>query len=563
MIYSGNPRNEIQTQAPKTIPRIHHQQRNFLQSVSNLPSFTDTVKETLRATPSIQCPEPMSFGEARNDNFVEEFRKQAFQPVSNVKVFGFERPEPTHDPHREEKQKLISPFLPPKIYYVPGTASFLGPRGAGDKLWVSVKTVNGSYITVDVLTGKVLESDRICDISPFEYVKQIKDMQDNGFETNMMKLSTFNRPDEEYLIPYVTVKRENYKNLDYDGEYSLDDYLTNDWGSDYYKQSVREARIDLANIILQGGIANGNDILELYDFYHSGISKSELKNVVGFSMMLLPHLEKGASKYLKDATILHSFKQFISPVPIGKEFIDKMILARQKAKEMSFENTILKPKMNIFDILNEHKRDSEFWVIIWEELYKQKELNNFVSMGKCIIDLYPRLLENCDIWEYHLLPLEEGTGPTKLNVDTASLLTYAIEKVGSNLPNIDVDKINPKIVKIFEEHGFFVKERKSKHGTIYSILRSKGRGRIRNMQDQKNSHSIAPYLGKLATAKNLTVDESIEFDTKLNQLNDTLYVNEKYIHLFNPFDEKSLYHDPFLEKLHSLDIVPIFKTSKL
>lgn len=83
------------------------------------------------------------------------------------------------------------------------------------------------------------------------------------------------------------------------------------------------------------------------------------------------------------------------------------------------------------------------------------------------------------------------------------------------------------------------------------------------MQDQKNSHSIAPYLGKLATAKNLTVDESIEFDTKLNQLNDTLYVNEKYIHLFNPFDEKSLYHDPFLEKLHSLDIVPIFKTSKL
>lgn len=554
MIYSGNPRNEIQV--PKTIPRIHHQQRNFLQSVSNLPSFTDTVKET-------QCPAPMSFGEARNDNFVEEFRKQAFQPVSNAKVFGFERPEPTHDPHREEKQKLISPFLPPKIDYVPGTAIFIGSQGPSEAPWVMVKTVDGSYITVNVLTGKVFESDKICDISPFEYVKQIKDLQDKGIETNMMKLSTFNRPDEEYLIPYVTVKRENYKNLDYDGKYSLDDYLTNDWGSDYYNQTVEEARIDLANIILQGDIANGNDILELYDLYHAWASKTELKDTIGVSLMLLPHLEKSASNYLKHVTVLRSFKQFLSPVPIGKEFIDKMILERQKAKEMSFENTILKPKMNIFDIISEHKRDSEFWVIIWDELYKQKELNNFVTMGKCIIDLYPRLLENCAIWEYDLLPLEEGTGPTKLNADTASLLAYAIKKVGDNLPNIDVDKINPKVVKIFEEFGYFVKERKTKRGPIYSILRSKGRGRIRNMQDQKNSHSIAPYLGKLATAKNLTVDESIEFDTKLNQLNDTLYVNEKYIHLFNPFDEKSLYHDPFLEKLHSLDIVPIFKTSKL
>lgn len=578
IIYNGQPR--VETQIPRSIPRtsLPTPDRNFFPTIPDLPELPGRVREVL-TTAEHHHSEPLRFGEARDDKFVDEFRKQARQPVSNVKVFGFEKKHPHHlqnteyDPHYEEKQKIFNLAFPQRVDYVPGTATFLGPEAVGDKPWVSVRTVDGNNITVDILTGRVFGSNKICNISPFEYVKQIKDFQDNGLPTNMMKLSTYIRPDEEYFIPYIVVKRENYLSsaehvpqadyyMDCDGEYSLDDYLTNDWKSEYFKQSLEEVRIDLANVIIQGNIANGNDILDLFDLYHS--TKNEgIKMIIGFSLMLLPHLEKSASNYLKNVTVLHSIKH----EAVNEEFNDKMQQERKNAMKMTLDavTSAIKTKIGLQDIINEHQRDSEFWLLVWEELYRspEKRLND-EHMARCIIDIYPRLLENYLVWEYYLLHENEPT------TETISLIEYAIEKVDEKIPNIIVDKINPEVARIFEKYGYIVKERKSKHATWYIILKAKDYQekrqniqRSKRMQDQKISHSIAPYLEKLTRDKMLTVEESINFDRALNRLTDTFYVDEKYIHLFNPFDEKSLYHDPFLEKLHSLDIVPVFKTSKM
>lgn len=85
------------------------------------------------------------------------------------------------------------------------------------------------------------------------------------------------------------------------------------------------------------------------------------------------------------------------------------------------------------------------------------------------------------------------------------------------------------------------------------------------MEDQRISSQLRQYLEILTKKGELTSETATaNFDKLLSSLSHEIYVPVEYMKLFNPYEEESLYNDPFVrEKLETLNVIPTSRTARL
>lgn len=519
IIFQGSSGSGISTAPPRVIPRatpVHKtdfSRQTFEQifpagHIPDLPSvqrdYLTTTEHAPRSEDLLDQTQPLLFGEARDDKVADEFRKQARQPAEQKTVFSV--PQRAGRTQKQDSYKIVE-------------------LGAKKMLYGELE----------------------------EYKKKYEG-----------RLSTFNKS-----TGLVFAKA-------YDYPFALLDFLTVLWdGSDPdFVEDIDFARADFINIVLQSNISNAEQLMVIFDLVHrfsfiTNMTREIIVQSPQLSITFDPPSE--LSPRVKEILmgLINLIAYLDSVTCAGFMFSITALLLIEKDENKIIEKIKILEKQHRFmsdvyytDQLSSGNiiRDAEtyyphkFRTNIWDAILLMPPDTasvNYENVVKNFIAQFPKILDSKYFWSELLRYKNKEQGYYPLHEKLASCIKYALKKVTS-IPRIYLSEIHPDAKRIIEEEGYLIEGKK--------IVKVPG---SLHKKDQKTSSQIKKYLHILSKNKALSVEQSVEFDKLVLNLKEEFYVAEQYMYLFNPFDEKSLYYDPFLQHLQEIDIICTSGTSKL